>query len=188
MQCPRCQYEHSPKANFCEGCGTPLARPDQSSPPAASYADLQREVDRFARTLSESLEQQTATSEILQVISSSPTDVQPTFDSIATNARRLCEAAHAMVFRFDGQLIHLAAHDNLGPERLAAIQGVFPIPPSQRSVTARAILTRTLVHVRDRQDDPELTYGALNENFPNTLSVPLLAERRPARSDYGHAR
>src|SRR6202040_2522320 len=58
------------------------------------------------RELSEALEQQTATSEVLQVISSSPTDVQPTFEAIAGAARRLCEAAHGMVFRFDGELIH----------------------------------------------------------------------------------
>src|SRR5438105_11642711 len=54
------------------------------------------------RELSESLEQQTATSEVLRVISSSPTDVQPTFEAIAGSARRLCDAANAMVFRFDG--------------------------------------------------------------------------------------
>jgi signal transduction histidine kinase/putative methionine-R-sulfoxide reductase with GAF domain len=137
------------------------------------------ELEARNRDLTESLDQQTATSEILQVISSSPTDVQPTFESIATNARRLCEAAHAMVFRFDGELIHLAAHDNLDPEQLAAIQSVFPIPPGQRSVTARAILTRTLVHVRDRRDDPELQFGALSEKFPNTLSVPLLRSGVP---------
>ena len=137
------------------------------------------ELEARNRDLTESLDQQTATSEILQVISSSPTDVQPTFQSIAANARRLCEAAHAMVFRFDGELIHLAAHDNLGPEQLAAIQSVFPIPPGPRSVTARAILTRTLVHVRDRRDDPELQFGALSENFPNTLSVPLLRSGVP---------
>jgi len=137
------------------------------------------ELEARNRDLTESLDQQTATSEILQVISSSPTDVQPTFHSIAANARRLCEAAHAMVFRFDGELIHLAAHDNLGPEQLAAIQSVFPIPPGPRSVTTRAILTRTLVHVRDRRDDPELQFGALSENFPNTLSVPLLRSGVP---------
>src|SRR5712692_9945797 len=53
------------------------------------------------RALIEALDQQTATSEILRVISSSPTDVQPTFETIARSARRLCEAAHGMVFRFD---------------------------------------------------------------------------------------
>ena len=61
------------------------------------------------------LEQQTATSQILRVISSSPTDVQPTFEAIAASATRLCEAAQGSVFRFDGTLIHLAAHH--GPDR-----------------------------------------------------------------------
>jgi two-component system, NtrC family, sensor kinase len=131
------------------------------------------------RDLTEALEQQTATSEILQVISSSPTDVQPTFEAIAASARRLCEAAHGMVFRFDGELIHLAAQDNLGPDRLDAIRSVFPIPPGRGSVTARAILTRALVHVRDRREDPELEHSVLSANFPNTLSVPLLRDGVP---------
>jgi len=130
-------------------------------------------------TVTEALEQQTATSEILRVISSSPTDVQPTFEAIAASSRRLCEAAHGMVFRFDGDLIHLAAHDNLGTEQLDAVRSVFPIRPGRGSVTARAILTRSLVHVRDRREDPELEYSALSANFPNTLSVPLLREGVP---------
>jgi len=129
--------------------------------------------------VSESLEQQTATSDILRVISSSPTDVQPTFEAIARSARRLCEAAHGMVFRFDGALIHLTAHDNLEPEQLAAVRSVFPIPPGHESVTARAILTRSLVHVRDRSEEPELEYGILSANFPTTLSVPLLRDGVP---------
>jgi GAF domain-containing protein len=85
--------------------------------------------------LTETLEYQTATSEILRVISSSPTYVQPTFDAIAGSARRLCEAAHGMVFRFDGELIHLAAYDNLDLEQLAAVRSVFPIPPGRASIT-----------------------------------------------------
>jgi len=140
---------------------------------------LFKELEARNRDLTEALEQQTATSEILQVISSSPTDVQPTFEAIAASARRLCEAAHGMVFRFDGELIHLAAHDNLGPDRLDAIRSVFPIPPGRGSVTARAILTRALVHVRDRREDPELEYSVLSANFPNTLSVPLLRDGVP---------
>jgi len=126
--------------------------------------------------LAEALEQQTATAEILRVISSSPTDAQPTFEAIARSARRLCEAAHGMVFRFDGALIHLTAHDNLEPEQLEAVRSVFPIRPGHESVTARAILTRSLVHVRDRSEDPELDYGILSANFPTTQSVPLLRD------------
>jgi len=140
---------------------------------------LFKELEARNRELTDTLEQQTATSEILQVISSSPTDVQPTFDAIAASARQLCEADNAFVFRFDGTLIHLAAHNNLRSEELEAIRSVFPIPPGRGSVTARAILTRSLVHVRDRREDSELQYSALSTLFPNTLSVPLLREGVP---------
>jgi GAF domain-containing protein len=132
-----------------------------------------------SRELSEALDQQTATAEVLRVISNSPTDVQPTFEAIAGSARRLCDAANAMVFRFDGELIHLAAYDSLDPEQLAAVRSVFPIRPGRESVTARAILTRALVHVRDRRDDPELQFSVLSANFPTTLSVPLLRDGAP---------
>jgi signal transduction histidine kinase len=113
------------------------------------------------------------------VISSSPTDVQPTFEAIAGSARRLCDAANAMVFRFDGEFIHLAAYDSLDPEQLAAVRSVFPIRPGRESITARAILTRAPVHLRDRRDDPELQFDALSANFPTTLSVPLLRDGIP---------
>jgi signal transduction histidine kinase len=135
-----------------------------------------RELTKRTQELTETLEYQTATSEILRVISSSPTDVQPTFDAIAKSARRLCEAAHGMVFRFDGELIHLVAHDNLDSGQLSAVRSVFPIPPGRGSITARAVLTRTLVHVQDRSQDPELDYIILSANFPTTLSVPLLRD------------
>src|SRR4030095_7244829 len=78
------------------------------------------------RDLTEALEQRTATGEILRVISSSPTHLQPTFDAIATSAARLCGAAQGAVFRFDGRLIELAAHYGT-PEELAASRQVFPI-------------------------------------------------------------
>jgi GAF domain-containing protein/CheY-like chemotaxis protein/anti-sigma regulatory factor (Ser/Thr protein kinase) len=132
-----------------------------------------------SRELSEALDHQTATAEVLRVISSSSTDVQPTFEAIAGSARRLCDAANAMVFRFDGELIHLAAYDSLEPEQLAAVRSVFPIRPGRESITARAILTRALVHVRDRRDDPELQFSVLSANFPTTLSVPLLRDGVP---------
>jgi GAF domain-containing protein len=145
----------------------------------ADQAVIAIENVRLFNETKDTLERQTATSEILGVISQSPTDVQPTFEAIARSARRLCEAAHGMVFRFDGALIHLTAHDNLEPEQLEAVRSVFPIRPGHESVTARAILTRSIVHVRDRSEDPELEYGILSANFPTTLSVPLLRDGVP---------
>ena len=94
--------------------------------------------------VTEALEQQTATSEILRVISSSPTDAQPVFDAIAESSHRLCNAFTSTVFRFDGTLIHFVAQQGLAPEAIEVTRGIFPARPSRDSATARAILVRTI--------------------------------------------
>src|SRR6185436_12855596 len=79
------------------------------------------------RELQESLEYQTAISEVLGVISRSPTDVQPVFDTIAASALRLCDANWSAVMRFDGQLIDLASLHNVSdPSVVDLIRGLFP--------------------------------------------------------------
>ena len=107
MRCPRCQHENRPQAKFCEECTSPLKAASLTAPPDA---DPKSEVENLRRALSEALEQQTATAEILRVISSSPTDIQPVFDAIVRRALSLCQAINGSVLRFDGRLIHLAAH------------------------------------------------------------------------------
>ena len=90
------------------------------------------------RQLAEALEQQTATSEILQVISSSPTDVQPVFETIVYNATRLCDGSATSVVRFDGELIHLVAQYNVSAEGRDAMERLFPDnPPERRRWNAR---------------------------------------------------
>src|SRR5215510_9467002 len=124
MQCPACQHENRPQAKFCEKCGTPLTAANPSSPPAPSYAELTNALSARTRELAEAHEQQTATVEILHVISSSPTDVQPVFAALLRNASRLCDAFDATIFQVDGDGLRLVAHE--GPIPSSPV-GAFPL-------------------------------------------------------------
>src|SRR5262245_49486456 len=128
----------------------------------ADQAVIAIENVRLFNETKEALERQTATSEILRVISSSPTDVQPVFDAIVGTGARLCVARECSVFRFDGSLIHLAAMADVSASWTSALRGAFPRPPGRGSMTARAILTRSIVHIPDclTDRDYELTEAA----------------------------
>jgi two-component system, NtrC family, sensor kinase len=126
--------------------------------------------------VTEALEQQTATSAILRVIASSPTELQPIFDAIATAATTLCEADNSGLFRFDGELLHFVAQHGRTPEELDAAKRVFPQPPRRHSVTGQAILANAIVQIADVSEDPELE-DALRV-FRTMLSVPLIRGRR----------
>jgi len=173
MQCPRCQHANPSHAKFCMECGTPLS-PHKAGSPQASYEDQER-------ALSEALEQQTATSEILRVISRSPNDVQPVFDSIAASALRLCDAKLCTTFTFDGELIHLVASHHVTEEGAAAYRDAYPSRPGRASGTHRAILTRTIVHIPDIREDPEYELRALARanDYGCVLAVPMLRDGHP---------
>jgi two-component system NtrC family sensor kinase len=146
----------------------------------AAQAVIAMENARLLTETREALEQQTATADILRVISSSPTDVQPTFEAIASAASTLCGAANACVFRFDGSLIHFVAHYGLTAQQVAATRRVFPIPPGRGSITARAVLSRQITHVADFLADPEFSHPSLSQGGLNTtLSVPMLHDGDP---------
>src|SRR5262245_47321469 len=170
MTCPRCQHENPSDHKFCSECGAPLQRLDRSLQPA-SYPEVQQ-------SLSEALARETATADILRVISSSPADVQPVFDTIAACAKRLCDARECAVFRFDGELIHLVAQADTGAAWAHALRSAYPRPPGSGLVTARAIQTGSLVHVPDVLADPEyeLTEAARTSGVRTTLSVPMIRE------------
>jgi GAF domain-containing protein len=146
----------------------------------AAQAVIAMENARLLTETREALEQQTATAEILRVISSSPTDVQPTLDAIAKAATTLIGASSGGVCRFDGSLIHLVAHYGWTADQLAAAHRVFPIPPGRGSITARAIMTREVAHVADFTADPDFAHPSLSVGGLNTtLSVPMLRDGEP---------
>ncbi len=124
------------------------------------------------RDLTESLEQQTATSEILRVISSSPTDVQPVFDVIASSAARLCDAFDVIVLRVDGDHLRLVAHTGSMP--------AGDVPLHRGTLGGRTVLEHRMIHVEDLQaavdEFPEGSAIARERGHRTTLSVPLLRE------------
>ena len=149
---------------------------------AIENARLLTELQAKNASLSEALEQQTATSEILRVISSSPTDVQPVFETIAANALRLCTANFSAVFRFDGDLIHLAAlHNMSNAEGAEALRRAFPVPPGRGGTVARSIQSGRLEYVRDVLEDPEYRIHevARAAAYRSSLSVPMLRGGNP---------
>jgi len=142
---------------------------------------LFQELEARNRDLTEALEQQTATSEVLRVISSSPTDVQPVFDVIVQSATRLCDASFGTAHRFDGQLITLDSQQNMTPEERETGKERFPTPATRATAVGRAIVECKVVHIEDVRNDPEYvlvgTQRALG--YRTVLAVPLLREGTP---------
>ena len=147
---------------------------------AVQLQDANAKQEERTRQLTEALEQQTATAELLRVISRSPTDVQPVFDAIAHEVVRLCGASYSVVTRFDGELLHLAALEHVRPEGVEAVKQAFPSRPSRITTTTRAILERAVVHVPDVLEDPEYDKSvAAGVRNRSTLAVPMLHNGEP---------
>jgi len=126
------------------------------------------------------LEQQAATGEILKVISRSPTDVYPVFDTILRNAVRLTRAEIAAVFRFDGELVHLTSTHNWSDEALQYFAGIYPSPPSQNLLSGRTILTRSVVRIPDAAADPHYDPNStMTGHWRRMLGVPMLRDEKP---------
>ena len=142
---------------------------------------LFKELQEKNRALTESLEQQTATADILQVISRSPTDVEPVFEAVVANAAHLCEAHDVAMLLVDGDDLRLVA--GVGP-LYTSIPADFRIGLSRGSAATRAVVDRTTVHIHDFAAESEEEYPVGRElarrfGHRSMLAVPLLREGIP---------
>jgi GAF domain-containing protein/CheY-like chemotaxis protein len=112
-------------------------------------------VEERTAELTEALDYQTAISQVLRVISESPTDVAPVLEVILDCTTRLVQPQTAVIFRYDGRLIHVAAQRNWTPEAIEQASLLFPMPADERSIVGRAIQARKTIANEDVLDNPQ---------------------------------
>ena len=140
----------------------------------AAQAVIAIENTRLLNELRESLQQQTATSDVLEVISRAAFDLQAVFETVAESSVKLCGADRAFIFRFDGELLQMVTSFNSAPEFTEWVRQ-HPIRPGRHSGSARAALERRTIHIPDVLADPDYSYGAKNvEAIRTILGVPIL--------------
>jgi signal transduction histidine kinase len=147
-----------------------------------SYADLEHKVEQRTAELSESLEQQTATSEVLEVISSSPGELEPVFRKMLENAARVCGANFGTMNLWDGEKYNIVADHNIPPE-FSAFRQRTPIFPQPGTTLATIIETHQPVQVDDLRNSPGYRAGVPNvvgmvdvAGARTLLAVPMLKE------------
>ena len=150
------------------------------SAPAAARAKRRSVVDPN-KDLKEARAQQAATAEILKVIASSPSDVQPVFEAIAESAMSLLDAWSVLVTRFDGELLHFGAARGALPDTEQFLRNQHPIRPEAAVFPGRCILERSAINISDAQADPspQSRERARLRGFRAHLSVPMLRDGQP---------
>ena len=139
-------------------------------------ARLTRERDEALEQLSEALEQQTATSELLRVISSSPGELEPVFQAMLENATRICEAKFGALFRFDGEAFHLAAEVGTPPEYAEFLRRRGPFQPIPGSQGDRVMRTKRVSHTADYAAEAVPAASARLGGARSTVTVPMLKD------------
>jgi PAS domain S-box-containing protein len=139
-----------------------------------------RQVAHARERLVEAMKQQTATSEVLRIISNSPAEIQAVLDAVAENAARLCDADNAVIFRLEGNLLRLVASYGRIPTTSHAREG---LPANRDTVIGRATCDRRTVHVHnlaaEASEYPVGSMHAKQEGHRTTLATPLLRAGSP---------
>jgi PAS domain S-box-containing protein len=142
---------------------------------------LFNELQQRNREITENLEYQTAISEILRVIASSPTDIQPVLDAISENALKLCGANFSAVYNYDGKMLDMTSLRNFTPQATEEIRREYPRPLTRDGgYSARSILDKKIIHVVDALNDPDIPEATrplvASLGFRSGLWVPMLRE------------
>jgi PAS domain S-box-containing protein len=148
----------------------------------ADQAVIALENARLFKETREALEGQTATAEVLRVMSRSPTSVQPVFDAIVSSAVRLCEGAHCALYQLEGGMQHFVAQYGIEPDMLARLEQRYPRPPSAGTVTGRAILERSVISIDDCRVDERFPASAEHHRLAGyraALAAPMLKDEQP---------
>src|SRR5258706_6909642 len=149
-----------------------------------SYADLEKKVEVRTAEVREALSQQTATADVLRVISSSTTDVMPVFDAIVRRAKDLGEASNVYAFRYSGGKIHYVTGTDTHPEWLARMQQMPPWAPDHSTMSGRVVLSKKAEQIEDMDQDSSLPHrrGPTRRGLAvgrRLLGVPMLRDREP---------
>ena len=150
---------------------------------AIENARLLNELRQRTTDLSDALEQQTATSEVLGVISSSPGDLEPVFQAVLENATRICQAKFGLLYLCDGETFRAAAFHNAPPAFVEQRRRGILIHPGTDTALGRVALTKQVVHIADamegsayRTRDPHIIAAVELGGFRTVLAVPMLKE------------
>jgi signal transduction histidine kinase len=142
-----------------------------------SYADLENKVEQRTSELSESLQQQTATADVLKVISRSAFDLKSVLTTLTNSAKSLCGASLGIIFLRDGEVMRLQAESGC-TQAFVDFMNSHPIRPGRDTITGRVFIDGKPIHVPDVQLDPEYSFGnaPVIGDYRAVLAVPLMRD------------
>jgi two-component system NtrC family sensor kinase len=150
-----------------------------AAPPTSStLADLQEQVSALTRELAEAREQQTATADVLKVISGSPGELEPVFDAMLENATRICGAKFGILFRYEGGLFHPTASLDVPPAFADFLRRQGSFAPQAGQLFGQLSETKEVIHVVDRAAEPSPSPSFRYGGARSSIAVPMIKENQ----------